>query len=212
MKVELLHYTPTEPLVKACIMPYQSKGGDQLIKRVWDSGHRSVARHGMASFEVVGVSQSLLAQLSRHPHINLTVQSSRYCNMQEGIENGVFPPFIKNEEYDILKSYYEIAAKTYEQLLESGEYTNEQYHEIAKLVLPKGSLVNLVISGNYQALYEFLQLRLCVRAEWEIRSLANMIRSELIEKIPVIFKDLDCKAKDYGVCLEHECCGKYPCK
>ena len=35
----------------------------------------------MASFLIEDVSQSLLRQISRHPHINLSVKSSRYCDM-----------------------------------------------------------------------------------------------------------------------------------
>ena len=81
-KVTLLHYTPIDPIIKATAMPYQSKESTGLVKRVFDSNHRSVVRHGMASFLIEGVSQSLLRQISRHPHLNLTVKSTRYCNMQ----------------------------------------------------------------------------------------------------------------------------------
>jgi len=69
-----------------------------------------------------------------------------------------------------------------------------------------------VVSGNYQALYEFLQLRLCGRAEWEIRALARAIRLFLVGVIPVIFENVDCKGKELGYCPEHESCGKYPNK
>jgi len=120
MKVRMLECTSINPLVKACNQPYQSVGKEKLVQRVWKSGHRSIARHGMASFLVEGVSQSLLAQLSRHPHLNLSVQSSRYCDMKQGIENGVFPPFIKAREYLELKKHYTAVADTYEQLLASG--------------------------------------------------------------------------------------------
>ena len=83
MKIELLHYTPIEPLIRATSMPYQSKGSKGLVKRVWDSGHRSIARHGMASFLIEDVSQSLLRQISRHPHLNLTVKSTRSCHLPD---------------------------------------------------------------------------------------------------------------------------------
>ena len=83
MKIELLHNTPISPIVKAVAMPYQSKESKGLVKRVWDSQHRSIARHGMASFIVEDVSQSLLRQISRHPHLNLTVKSTRYCDMSD---------------------------------------------------------------------------------------------------------------------------------
>ena len=63
-KITLLHYTPIEPIMKATAMPYQSKESKGLVKRVFDSGHRSVVRHGMAGFLIEGVSQSLPRQIS----------------------------------------------------------------------------------------------------------------------------------------------------
>ena len=117
------------------------------------------------------VSQSLLRQLSRHPHINLTVKSSRYCDMSE-VET-VAPPFISsfdrfefNDDYDaIMAIYWKWASRD--------GYSRGQRQELSKLMLPLGSTTDLVLSGNYQALYEFLQLRLCIRAEWESENWPN---------------------------------------
>jgi len=208
MKVSMLDATSIDALVKACNQPYQSEGGEALVKRVWDSGHRSIARHGMISFEVEGVSQSLLRQLSRHPHINLTVKSSRYCDMTEEIQNGVVPPFAKETERAILIRNYDIACNYYEALLNATGYTTEQRHELAKLVIPLGATLTLTLSGNYQAMYEFLQLRICARAEWEIRELAKILTGLCKIWLPVTFEKLDCKGVEMGRCPEHESCGK----
>lgn len=210
IKVRLIHNTPIEPLIIACNQPYQSLGKGELVKRVWNSGHRSIARHGMASFEITGVSQSLLRQISRHPHINLTVKSSRYCNMYDEILNGVFPPFVKEKEREALRLFYDKTAETYNYLINTDDYTKEEANEIAKLIIPLGSTVDIVLSGNYQSLFEMLQLRLCMRSEWEIRRLAVEIKSLCRGVMPIIFDELDCRGKELGYCPEHECCGKYP--
>jgi thymidylate synthase (FAD) len=209
VEIKILDYTNIHPLIEACNQPYQSEGGAGLVKRVWDSGHRSIARHGMISFEIKGVSQSLLRQLSRHPHINLTVKSSRYCDMTEEIRNGVVPPFAREKERELLILAYDKACKLYEVLLNSKDYTTEQQHELAKLVIPLGATLTLTLSGNYQAMYEFLQLRVCERAEWEIRNLAKKLAILCKSWLPAIFDSLGCKGAELGYCPEHDSCGRF---
>jgi thymidylate synthase (FAD) len=84
--------------------------------------------------------------------------------------------------------------------------------DVAKLFLPLASTTDLVVSGNYQALYEFLQLRNCVRAEGEIRELSLEITKIMKEILPQIFGDLGCKGDYYKTCNEYNSCGKYPRK
>ena len=208
MKVTLIENTSPMVVVKATAMPYQSKENLAVVGRVWDSGHRSVARHGTASFIVEGVSQSLLRQLSRHPHINLTVKSSRYCDMAE-VET-VVPPFISSFDRFVFNDDYEKIMSIYRKWARSEGYSRSQRQELAKLMLPLGSTTDLILSGNYQALYEFLQLRLCTRAEWEIRELAKHLTIILSESMPVIFSGLTCRGVELGYCLEaYGECGKY---
>ena len=84
--------------------------------------------------------------------------------------------------------------------------------DTAKLFLPLMSTTDLVMSGNIQAMYEFLMLRNCVRASEEIREMSQTLTQLLSEQdglIGMIFSDLDCKGKEFGYCPEHESCGKY---
>lgn len=209
MKVELIEYTSTEALKRAVGKPYGSKESDNLVRKVWLSNHRSIARHSNASFDVEGVSVSLLTHISRHPHINLTVESSRYSSMS--YKKPVVPPFIMNgselEEY--VKDYNTIMDIV--RKWENKEVLNDyQRKHTAKLFLPKNSTLDLIVSGNYQSLYEFLQLRNCVRAEWEIRELADEMSKILVEIMPVIFKDIGCRGDEWGICPEEKSCGKHP--
>lgn len=210
MKIQLLHYTPIEPIIKATAMPYQSKESRGLVKRVWNSNHRSIARHGMVSFLIEDVSQSLLRQISRHPHINLTVKSARYCNMQ-GADIYVPDRVIKDNKYN---EYIEDMGRIMKLYSKWKEYEGDEKEvDVAKLFLPLASTTDLVVSGNYQALYEFCQLRNCVRAEAEIRKLSLEITKILKEIIPEIFENLGCKGDEYHICPEkHGNCGKYPTK
>jgi thymidylate synthase (FAD) len=211
LKIELLDFTPVKVVAVATAEPYQSNASERLVRKVWDSGHRSVARHGMAVFKVTDVSQSLLRQLSRHPHINLTVKSSRYCDMSEAPV--VIPPFIEDKDIDDYIQDYELTRTFYREWVHRPGYTKEQGRELAKLHLSLGSTTDLVVSGNYQALYEFIQLRLCVRAEWEIRKLAEGMATILKDCMPAIFSELGCIGDEWGKCPEsHGNCGKYHLK
>lgn len=187
MKVNYLHHTPIEVIAQAASMPYQSEPSPELVRRVWDKGHRSIARHGMISFAVYDVSVSLLTQISRHPHINLTVLSSRYCDMSE--REIVTPPFVRDCDREEYLNDTTRIMDTYDKWHGKFSYTMKEAQEISKMFLPKASTVDMVVSGNYQAMFEFLELRLCERAEWEIRQLAAYMKQICVEKIPVIFSD-----------------------
>jgi thymidylate synthase (FAD) len=122
----------------------------------------------------------------------------------------VYPPFLKPEHYNEYNEDYLMSKVIYKSWINKPGYTKEQGRELAKLHLVLGSTTTLIISGNYQALYEYLQLRLCSRAEWEIRGLAEGMRDRLIPAVPAIFADLGCKGDEYGFCPEaHGGCGKY---
>ena len=209
MEVTLLHYTPIESLVKATALPYESKESSGLVSRVFKSGHKSIARHGMASFFIEGVSQSLLRQLSRHQHLNLTVKSTRYCDMSNAqhytpdkLTDGVRADF--NEDIDEIMGIYRAWKKHYE--------GGEKEVDVAKLLLPLASTTDLVVSGNYQALYEMLQLRNCVRVEEEFRKLSREMSNILQGILPEIFtQDFGCIGDEWHICPEnkHMACGKY---
>lgn len=216
-KITLLDYTKIEPLIKATAMPYQSKETKGLVKRVWDSQHRSIARHGMASFLIEDVSQSLLRQISRHPMLNLTVKSSRYCDMS-GSEIYIPTKNLKrlsrdnDKDYDNLINEYqedmELIMDIYKKW--KGYEGDVKEVDVSKLFLPLASTTDLVVSGNYQALYEFLTLRNCVRTEVEFREVSLKMTKILKDIMPEIFSGLGCKGDELGYCPEHKSCGKYP--
>lgn len=224
MKVTLTTYTPEEVIAIAAGIPYNTPNPTtKLAKRVFDYGHRSIYRHGSAAFLVEDVSVSLLAQISRHPHINLTVESTRYNDMTE---RGYYTPEDKLEKMNKLNSNKEIGdiedfLKEYENDMKDilNIYVKWKQFEInmgdkgkefdlAKLFLPKAIYCTLMVSGSYQALFEFMGLRNCVRAESEINRLSKEMGRLLGEKVS-IFKDVDCYAKTTGVCTEINPCGKY---
>lgn len=212
MQMRILEIAGLESIREAARMPYQSttENLDMLAYKVWKTGHRSITRHSIISFLVQDISQDALRQLSRHPHENLTVKSTRYCDFMntsyfvpEWIENSTLLDKYEKDFHKIMEIYKKWS------LIEDAH----EEKDTAKLFLPLMSTTDLVLSGNVQAYYEFLQLRVCECASEEIRRMAKTQAQVLGEQpnlIGLIFKDLGCKGKEYGYCPEQNSCGKYP--
>lgn len=214
MHVKLISLSSMKGSLIGTSLPYDSPVSDKVLNNVWKAGHRSVVRHDIASFLVNGLSQSALRQLSRHPHINLTVKSSRYCDMSE---QPIWMPSAVEREENMSSVEYEKDMKTIMEIYKKWKsYEGDKKEvDVAKQFLPLASTTDVVISGNIQALYEFLQLRNCVRAEEEIRQMSLRMTAILKEKFKGIniFDNLGCAGDEWGLCPEtHKPCGKYPVK
>jgi thymidylate synthase (FAD) len=192
------------------MMPYQTQTKDatKLAYRVWKAGHRSIARHSNISLEIKDISQDALRQLSRHPHINLTVKSTRYCDFTD--TNFFIPDWVEDGLVELMVDDFDTILDIYKKWQKIEQENGQE--DTAKLFLPLMSTTDLIMSANIQAMYEFLMLRNCVRASEEIREMSMNITKLLAEQdglVGMIFSDLDCKGKEYGYCPEHEKCGKY---
>lgn len=217
MKVKLIAYS-ADATLESAKLPYRTNPKSEvgLAKAVFDLGHRSIARHSVVAFLVEKISQDALRQISRHPHIVLTVTSSRYCSMagaQPFIPEWVFQDVKLRSEFVL--DYIDIMVKYNKWLATEKEHDKK---DTAKLMLPLASTTDLIISGNLQAMYEFIQLRSCTRVQEEARGLALAMKEALLSSpdmtISSITASLGCRGDEYGVCPESkkESCGKYPVK
>jgi thymidylate synthase (FAD) len=106
----------------------------------------------------------------------------------------VVPPHTKSyQDHHEYYEDYEKIMEIYEKWNKKDGYTKKERQEISKMFLPKASTVNMVVSGNYQAMYEFLELRTCQRAEREIQSVADTMLRYCRMRMPIIFNG--CKPK-----------------
>ena len=137
------------------------------------------------------------------------MRSQRYCS-EDGF-NYVIPHTIENntqarERYIRSMQYIQ---QEYEKLQELG-IANED----ARYILPNACETILEVKMNGRELIHVMNERLCTRAQWEIRSLANKMKDLCVEKLPVVFKDCAFGEprciQNGGFCTEHMCCGKAP--
>ena len=176
------------------------------------SGHESVLEHWSATFAIEGISRACSHQLVRHRLASYSQQSQRYVNMggfeyvtPESISRrreGDADPYFYLQEYDHLM---EGISKLYRGMVDAGIP-----EEDARYILPNACCTNIVVTMNARELRHFLGLRLCKRAQWEIRELAEWMLELLKEECPVLFKDIGPQCEQLGYCREEKGCGRYP--
>lgn len=215
MKVTLTRVT-TDPILaieEAASNCYDSEptSDGRIMRDCYRSGHHSVLEFADFTFHIEGVSRALLAQLTRHRLANFAVRSQRYCS-----ENGfkyVIPQKIRDNA-EALVCYADIMAA-----IESS-YTKLQNlgieNEDARFVLPNACDTILEVKMNTRELIHFMNERLCIRAQWEIRQLAQMMKKCVAEhdeecaELAKMFVPKCQKHAPYNFCTERKSCGRAP--
>lgn len=143
-------------------------------------------------------------QLVRHRHMSFSQKSQRYVK-EKGQFDYITPPTIeKNPE--LLKKYNDFMGKVSEFYLEMTEAGIPA--EDARFVLPNAAASSLVASLNLRELIHLANIRLCTRAQYEIRIMVKMMCEELLKEEPWLSKYLVPKCERLGYCDEDKCCGR----
>ena len=168
-----------------------AKDQSGFVEKIMSMGHESVLEHASFTFAVEGVSRVLLAQLTRHRLASFSVQSQRYVSYEDGF-GYVIPPKIAQlgneavEEYTAqMQQMQQWYCQWQEKLGKTGEGTNED----ARFILPGACETRLLMTMNVRELRHFLALRMCSRAQWEIRALATKMHEVCMKVAPALFKD-----------------------
>ena len=204
LKVILLRHTlsPEETIALSAKLCYSrstiedlkekisQKDQSAFIEKLMGMGHESVLEHVTFSFGVEGVSRVLLAQLTRHRIASFSVQSQRYVSYENGF-GYIMPESIAalgeeavqqyQKQMDTIEAWY----VEWQKKLGKGEKSNED----ARFVLPNACETRLVVTMNVRELRHFFSLRMCNRAQWEIRKMAEEMFRICFETAPALFID-----------------------
>lgn len=181
----------------------------EVVNKVVKSGHHSVLEHISYTFSIEGVSRSMTHQLVRHRLASYSQQSQRYVKMDK--PTYVIPPSInssvmdkhRDESMDRFVFAMEQAWDIYNELVKSGVPPED-----ARYVLPNACTTNIVVTMNARELFHFFELRMCNRAQWEIREVANEMHKICMEHCPEIFVYAGAPCETTGKCHEVMTCGK----
>ncbi len=175
-----------------------------LIARVIGSGHYSTIEHIQLTFAIQNVSRACTHQLVRHRHMSFSQKSQRYVK-EKGEFDYIMPASIENNPELAVK--FEEFMKTTSNLY--GEFINAGIlAEDARSILPNAAASSLVASLNLRELIHLANLRLCSRAQLEIRTLVKAMVAEVIKKEPWLKPYLVPKCERLGYCDEDKSCGR----
>ncbi|BAA29853.1 FAD-dependent thymidylate synthase [Pyrococcus horikoshii] len=221
VKVKLINYTPKplETVTWAALISYWDGWSTEAFEkispndveihlpRILSYGHESILEHATFTFSIEGCSRVCTHQLVRHRIASYTQQSQRYIkiNPEDVEETFVIPESIKKDS-ELLKEWKELLKRSlelYEKSIERGIH-----QEDARFILPQSVKTKIVVTMNLRELKHFFGLRLCERAQWEIREVAWKMLEEIAKRKelkPIIeWAKLGPRCIQLGYCPERE--------
>lgn len=227
LKATLLNHTqkPEETVALAGRLCYSQVGVVELRKKMspqekakllrllFSSGHLSPFEHAGFTFGVEGISRACSHQLVRHRIASYSQQSQRYVKADNFPY--IIPPQIKKDKKlkeEFIEDMKKSAAR-YKHYVKALEKTRskEQAQEDARFVLPNAAETKIVVTMNARELIHTANVRLCNRAQWEIRHLFAAMRKEVRKVAPTVasFMASKCDKQFLGYCPEGRLsCGK----
>jgi thymidylate synthase (FAD) len=165
------------------------------------SGHSSPRTQVYFTFAVSGLSRAASHQLVRHNNgITFDQQSQRYYAFKEADFPYVVPQTWEQaglrEEY---VAFMRRVGELYDQALKAGVPAED-----ARFLLPNAASTNLTFTVNFEEFLHIADLRLCWRAQWEIRHMWAKARNALKAQFPELAKPVQPKCGDQrmGYCDE----------
>ena len=182
----------------------------RFVARLRRMGHLSPFEHAGFTFYIEGVSRALTHQLVRHRLASYSQRSQRY--VAHDAFDYIVPPQLggKTVEAEGVRvdavEYFEqtmaIIAERYARLNDALGRTGEQSNEDARYVLPNACETKIMVTMNARGLLHFFDERLCMRAQWEIRGVADQMLARAREVAPAIFRGAGPKCVRLGHCPE----------
>jgi len=157
-------------------------------------------------------------QLVRHRIASYSQRSQRF--VEEGDFDYIVPPQLKGkwillegkrvEAEEFLRQTMELIAERYRAMNQALGGAGESSQEDARYLLPNACESKIFVTMNGRQLLHFFGERLCNRAQWEIREVAQKMLDLLRPAHPAIFGGAGPKCLDRGRCPEGKRgCGRF---
>jgi len=173
----------------------------EFITERLKTGHASPLEQVVFWFAIANVSRSLSHQFVRHRiGISFEQQSQRYVKFKQDKLAFVMP---ESWERAGMRAEFEgLLDKTsdlYARALKAGIPAED-----ARFVLPNAAPTNFHVMVNFAEMLHICDLRLCVRAQWEIRRMVALMRAEIKRVLPeiAVFLQPKCGENRMGYCDE----------
>ena len=156
---------------------------EKFIANIIRLGHESVLEHVSIGVRFI-IDRGVSHELVRHRLASYSQESTRYCRYSDEV---VFiePPFETEEDRVIWQFLMIEIEKTYIELLNRGVKP-----EITRSVLPNSLKTEVIMTANIREWRHIMKIRTDEKAHPQIREVCNLLKKELVEKLPVLFGDL----------------------
>ena len=192
MRVKLLSFTPSKPILEA------------LQREGFEIDVTELLKHLSYTFAIEAVSRSCTHQLVRHRMASYCQQSQRYVEVSDLVNHVVEPETVSKipEAHEHFVRAVSSCMEAYSGMVESGVP-----FEDARFILPNAAETNILVTMTGRSLYNFFGLRCCNRAQWEIRALADAMLVEVRRVEPELFRKAGPYCFQKGYCEE----GRFSC-
>ncbi|MBM3292142.1 FAD-dependent thymidylate synthase [Candidatus Bathyarchaeota archaeon] len=188
MKIRLLSYTNSKDIISK--LPQLEISEAEFLS------------HCSFTFSIEGISRACSHQLVRHRIASFSQQSQRYIQVKKLDQNVVIPPKITEKAEREFRSSIEDTRNAYDKLITAGVE-----REDARFILPNATETSLLMTMDGKSLEHFFGLRLCSRAQWEIRSMAEEMLTQVKAVEPELYKGVGPYCIQLGRCPE----GRFSC-
>lgn len=180
---------------------------EAFIRKMRKTPHESPLEHAALTFHLT-MSRSASHQLVRHRLASYSQQSQRYVKMDDlpVIIPATYGDATSPARARILEALRTIEW-TYQQTLKE-----DIPAEDARAILPNCVATRVVMTMNFRSLIHFFEERLCTRAQWEIREVAEQMLKICVRHYPSIFEHVGPKCTRLKFCPEARPCGAAPWK
>jgi thymidylate synthase (FAD) len=165
------------------------------------TGHASPLEQVVFWFAIAGVSRSLSHQFVRHRiGISFEQQSQRYVKFKQERLAYVMPEsWTRAKLDDEFAGLLQKTSELYRRALDAGIPAED-----ARFILPNAAPTNFHVMVNFAEMLHICDLRLCVRAQWEIRRMVALMRAEIKRVLPeiAVFLQPKCGENRMGYCDE----------
>ena len=134
---------------------------EAFLMKLVEQGHMSVFEHVNYTFSIKGVSRALLQELSRHRHISLSVESTRWALKRIMASN---PEMVHPKSIE--RVYVDLQMDWIRTFLKEGIPNDEM-----KYLIPECLPTNLILTLNLRELIHIYRLRTSMRALKEFHDL-----------------------------------------
>jgi thymidylate synthase (FAD) len=185
----------------------------KLVNKILGYGHESIIEHFYLNFAISGVSRTLSHQHVRHRHATFSQKSQRYVTYRTPFKYIVPPKINPDKIYTLNAESHPTLALSYNELMGIiqdfyGKMLDDGIPgEDARYIFPNACETSYIFSCNFRELMYISNLRLCSKAQWEIRSLVGKLCNLVMFEEPWTTKFLVPKCGKYLQCKE-----KDPCK